>query len=288
MKSLCLPVGVLLVCLAPLHAEAPDAKKTVAWLQALQQADGSFLGAPKQPAGLRATSAAIRALKYLGGEVPDRDKAAKFVDATFDKAAGGFADTPGGKPDVFTTAVGLMAVVELKMPRDKYVEPAVKFLVENAKSFEEVRIGAAGLEAVNMPQAAPAAWQEAIGKLRNPDGTYGKGDGQARDTGGAVAAVLRLGGKVEQPENVVQALKAGQRPDGGYGKADARGSDLETTYRVARALHMLKEKPDVEALHTFVAKCRNADGGYGIVPGEPATVAGTYYAAIIRHWFPGK
>ena len=52
-----------------------------------------------------------------------------------------------------------------------------------------------------------------------------------------------------------------------------------------RCFMMLKEKPArVEALRTYIAKCRNADGGYGVAPAEPSTVSGTYYAAIIRKW----
>src|SRR5262249_34299237 len=168
------------------------------------------------------------------------------------------------------TAVGLMAVTELKLPAERYSQPAVKYLLDNAKSFEEIRIAAAGLEAVEKRPPQINAWLGQVAKMRNPDGTYGKGDGLARDTGSAVVVVLRLGGKVEEPENVLKTLKAGQRADGGFGKADASGSDLETTYRVMRAFHMLKEKPaDVAKLQAFIAKCRNSDGGYGVAPGQP-------------------
>ena len=69
------------------------------------------------------------------------------------------------------------------------------------------------------------------------------------------------------------------------GKAGAKGSDLETTYRVMRAFHLLKEKPkDVAKLKEFISKCRNADGGYGVAPGQPSTVSGTYYAAVVGKW----
>src|SRR5262249_24090086 len=127
-----------------------------------------------------------------------------------------------------------------------------------------------------------------VAALRNPDGTYGKGDGVARDTGSAAVVVLRLGGAVSQRDQVVQALKKGQRGDGGFGKEKAPGSDLETTYRVMRAFFMLKERPDdVPGLRAFLAKCRNADGGYGVAPGQPSGVSGTYYAGIIQYWLGG-
>jgi hypothetical protein len=284
MKRLTFSVALLLVWLAPVLADAPDAKKTVTWMQALQQSDGGFAAVPKGTSSLRSTSAAIRALKYFGGELPDKDKCAKYVDAAFDRSTGGFADTPGSKPDVAVTAVGLMAVAELKMPPEKYADAAVKFLSDNAKSFDEIRIAAAGLEAVGKKSPQTDAWLDTVAKMRNADGTYGKGDDKARDTGGTVVIVLRLGGKVEMTENALKAMRAGQRSDGGFGKPDAKASDLETSYRVMRAFHMLKEKPDVKALRSFIAKCRNADGAYGVSPGEPSAVGPTYDAGIILHW----
>jgi hypothetical protein len=288
---------VLLVSAALVHAQSAEEKKaTVAWLQKLQPGDGGFLPGATNPLGgsrilpsLGATTSALRALKYLGGEPRDRDACVKYVEKAFDTRSGGFIGVqPGLKPDVNSTAVGLMAVVELKMPVEKYADPAVKYLGENAKTFEEIRIAAAGLEAVGKRPPQADAWLEQLAKMRNPDGTYGKDDGMARDTGGAVAAVLRLGGKVEHKDKVLEALKAGQRDDGGYGKADVKGSDLETTYRVMRAFHMLKDRPDAEKVRKFVARCRNEDGGYGVRPGQPSTVSGTYFASIIGHWLAEK
>jgi prenyltransferase beta subunit len=286
--------GFCVLCLAFVNAgNSPDIKTTIAFVQKLQTPLGGFLPGKAVKGAkptLRATSAAIRALKYLGGEVPNKETAAKFVVGCFDKNSGGFSDVPGGKPDVFSTAVGLMAVVELKMPLAEYQEPAVRFLAENSKTFEDIRIAVAGLEAIKTDSPRAKAWLEQIEKMRNADGTYGKDLGQARDTGGAVVAVLRLKGKVPEPKTVLKVLKEGQRLNGGYGKADSElASDLETTYRVMRCFVMLKARPDdVEGIRSFVAKCRNEDGGYAVMPGEPSSVGGTYFAAIIRHWLEKK
>ncbi len=280
----------LLVVSVPARAQTAEEKKaTVAWLRKLQADDGGLRPADgKSPSGLRATTSALRALKYFGGEVPDRSAAVDFVKGCFDKERGAFADRPGGKPDVVSTAVGIMAVVELKLPTDPYESGVLAYLGEHAKGFEEVRLAAAGLEALGKRPPQAEEWLKEIAKMRHEDGTYGKGDGAARDTGGAVVAVLRLGGKVEHPEAIVKFLDAGQRKDGGFGKEGA-GSDLETTYRVVRCYHMLKAQPAAaDRCREFIASCRNADGGYGVKAGEPSSAGGTYFAGIILHWLDGK
>jgi prenyltransferase beta subunit len=287
-------LALLVVILVPLAAwgqTTEEKQATIAYLQACQHRDGGFF--PSRPgknqnatpkSSLRASSAALRALKYFGGEAKDREACAKFIASCFDKASGGFADHPGGQIDAATTAIGLLAVVEAKLPVKDYRAAAIKYLGEKVKGFDDIRIAAAAVEAVKERTPQADTWLEQIAQMRNKDGTYGKGNGVARATGGAAVAVLRLGGKVEQRDNVVQALKKGQRDDGGFGKEDAKTSDLETSYRVMRAFHMLREKPDVERCRAFIAKCRNADGGYGVEPGKPSTVGATYYAAIILHW----
>ena len=293
MKRLVLSVLCLAVCVPCLRAQsAEDRKATVTWLRSLQADDGGSLPAAStklSKSSLRSTSSALRALKYFQGEPRDFKAAASFVEKCFDKDAGGFGDRPGGKPDVATTAVGIMAVVEAKLPTEPYADAVLKYLGDNAKTFEDIRIAAAGLEALGKKGPQADAWLKEVAGLRHEDGTYGTGDGVARDTGGATVVVLRLGGEVPHRDNVVKAIKAGQRDDGGWGKASGEASDLESSYRVMRCFHMLKEKPaDVDKLKAFIARCRNKDGGYGTAPGQESTIGGTYFAAIILHWLEEK
>lgn len=275
--------------------DAAGVKQTIEYVKKLQTSTGGFTSIAPQPniriaPTLRATSAAVRALHYWGGSVPDTKAAVKFVESCWAPAAGAFADMPNQKPDVFTTAVGLIAVTELKMPTDKIGPAAVTFLSDNAKTFEDMRIAAAGLERLNVKAPKAKAWLADVRKLQNADGSFGKGPGQARATGGSVVTLLRLGGEVSDPAAIVKVLKDGQRRNGGYGKEDGEiVSDLETTYRVMRCFVMLKAQPDnVEGVRSFVAKCRNEDGGYGMAPGEPSNVGATYFAGIIRHWLDKK
>ena len=68
----------ILLCLflpLPLVAQTPGEKQaTIQFLSRLQQPDGGFIPAPvksgaEAKSSVRATSAAVRAIKYLGGEV---------------------------------------------------------------------------------------------------------------------------------------------------------------------------------------------------------------------------
>ncbi|HEX3314024.1 MAG TPA: prenyltransferase/squalene oxidase repeat-containing protein, partial [Gemmataceae bacterium] len=276
-------VLVLLTSAAVRADEAADRRQTIAYVRTLQDEGGGFRPTARGTPGLRATIAAVRSLHYLGADLPHRYDAAKFVASCFDPKTGGFADTPGGKVDVFTTSVGLMSVVALRIPSERYAEPASRYLSAKAKGFEDIRIAVAGFEAIEKSPPKSAEWLAEVKRPQNADGTFGSGTGKARDTGGAVVALLRMGVKIESPEPILAALRAGQRPSGGFGKADA-GEDLDSSYRILRCFAMLKAQPaHVDALRTFIAKCRNEDGGYGVAPGHPSNVGGVYYAAIIGH-----
>jgi prenyltransferase beta subunit len=280
----------LLLVAVPLRAQGDADKATIAYLQKLQTDDGGFRADARAPqSDLPATTTAFRALKYFGGAPRDPSACAAFVRKCFDKESGGFATRPGGKAAYRPTAVGIMAIVDMKLPREPYAATVVKYLDEHSKTFEEIRLTAASFEALGQRPPHADAWLAEIAKLQNADGTYGKDGSVARDTGGAVCAVLRLGGKVAHPDNVLRALNAGQRKDGGFGTSDAEGSDLATCYRIARAFHMLKSKPQgADRLRDFIARCRNDDGGYGVAPGQPSNVNGCYYAGIILHWLNDK
>jgi hypothetical protein len=284
-----LPLIVVIGLLAPLPpargAEKNDA--AIGYLRKLQNPDGGFSPALGKdlPSSLRATSSAIRALKYFGSELPNREACSNFVKSCHDKASGGFTDTPGGKPDVALTAVGLMAVVELKIPLDDYEAGAVNYLSKYAQSFDDIRIAVAGLEAVGKKAPANAAWLEKVEKMRNADGTFGEGGKAARETGGATVALLRLGARMDDPKAVLKVLNAGQHEVGGWSKGSSEPAELESTYRVMRAFHMLRVKPEGAAkVRAFVRSCGNPDGGFGLRPGAPSAVGPTYFAAIILHW----
>lgn len=277
-------LGILLV----LPAQSSDEKKaTLDYLAKLQTPKAAFKADLKSEGPtLRATSSALRAIKYFGGDVSGKEKIAAFLLSCRDAESGGFADSPGGKPDGIVTAVALMALVEVGQPTDKTAPASIDFMVRHAKAFEQIRMTAAGMEAVSGRSDRNAEWIALLAKEQNDDGTFGKGNAMTRETGGKVACLLRLGGKVKDADRIVRALDAGQRADGGFG---VEKSELETSYRVVRTYHMLGRRPArADALRAFIASCRNPDGGYGVAPGQPSSVSGTYFAGIILHWLASK
>ncbi|MBX9622748.1 MAG: terpene cyclase/mutase family protein [Gemmataceae bacterium] len=291
------PLVLVLVLLLPLPASAQnqdiqdaiDAKLgAIRFVRSLEDPAGGFRRTPADKApGLRATSGGVRSLGFLGQPVPNKEKHAAFVLKCYDPATGGFAE-PGAKPDVPLTAIGVIAAAELGVPKEKYAK-ALDYLKANAKTFEEMRVGCAAVEAWG-PKDSPidvTAWLAAADDHRaaaakNPD------DGLAREVASAAAMPLRVGVPRRQLAGAAKLddiLQAGQRPDGGWGKAGAKESDFDTTYRVMRALYLMKERPkDRAKLRAYVARHRNPDGGYSAAPGEGSSLSGVYYAAIITKW----
>jgi prenyltransferase beta subunit len=267
----------------------------IKFVQLLQDGKGGFASGPKDlKPTLKATSAAVRALKYLTGKkaldaVPNAKLHADYILSCYDPKTGGFADMPGGKPDLYTTAVGVMAAMELEIPKEMFAK-SMEYLKENAKTFEDVRIAGAAVEAWGVKDCGfdLKPWLELAAKQVREDGTAGKEDGIPRETASVIALQLRLGVPEKQLKNsnkLDDVLQLGQWPDGGYGRAGAKGSDLESTYRVMRAYVLLKERPkNRNGMRAFIDKCRNVDGGFGIKPGDASTVAGTYFATIIVKW----
>lgn len=288
---------MLLICLLWAWAEDTPGQKAAAaaFVQNHQTPSGGFArllptdGSEAVPS-LRATRTAIKALRLLGSEPKDRAAVPRFLRACHDEATGGFADRPGLPPNPISTSVALMILKqELKLPTEPYEARALAFMAEATKDFEELRMVAPGIDAMGVPPPPVAAqWLKMIDEAKNPDGTYGSGPGRARTTALRLMALVRIGGQVDQLENVTELLLAGQRADGGFGGDQAGTSDLESCYRIVRLFHRLKlpvAEPD--RLREFIARCRNADGGFGIQPGAPSTLHGTYYATIVRHWLAG-
>ncbi|GIW86897.1 MAG: hypothetical protein KatS3mg108_1221 [Isosphaeraceae bacterium] len=252
-------------------------------IAALQNPDGGFAAERGEPSRLGITNTAIRILGFAGGSIPDPLRAIAFVLSCQDPDTGGFAQTPGGTPDVGSTASGLMALGALQAGSADRLARAAAYLAQHARAYEDVRIAAAGLEAVKLKPQALDAWKAVLLEGRNPDGTWGAGPERAFDTGGRAAALLRLGLSLDHRDAILKALLEGQQPDGGWSR-DGRASDLATTYRVVRALYMMDAAPDLERLKAFVESCRDRSGLFSVAVGQEPSLSATYMALIVGRW----
>lgn len=270
-------------------AQTPEEKKaTLAFIESLRDKEtGAFKVTPDGKPSLRACNGAAKATKVLGGELADKDKVSKFVLSCYDEKAGTFAD-PGTKADVASTAIGVIVACELGIPKDKF-KAAMTYLEKNAKEFEEIRIAAAAVEAWGVKDCpfAVEPWRKLTLEFLGKHFLNKKGNDGARELGSAAAIGLRLDLPFGAQELglIAGELTTGQRNDGGWGKSDAKVSDIETTYRVMRALMMLKSPPkDEKKLRECLAAHRNKDGGYATEPGKASSMSGVYYNAIITKW----
>lgn len=265
-----------------------DRLATVAYLRVLQSADGGFPPGIGMPSDLASTSAALRALRYLGELPHDLPGCRTYLRRCFARIGErrGFGPRPDAQADVRSTAFGLMALEAMGRPDRALVSAGINFLEEHAMTFEDIRLAAAAFEALKRQPRTAGKWSDAIRKMQNVDSTFGKDGSAAFESGGAIVALLRLGMSAEDAKTgpLVAALKSGQRADGGFSAGADRPSDLSATYRVMRAFHMLGLQPDTAKLRSFVASCRNTDGGYGSMPRQPSTVANTYYALSVLVW----
>lgn len=270
--------------IAPMsRAQTPaEMAQTAAYAASHQNKDGGFALKPGQPSSLGATHSALKILKHVGGSVPDVLACVEYVKSCR-APGGGFAPNPGGRPDVVTTALGLMAASELKIDDPEMIREAVAFLGKNARSFEEVRMSAAGLDAIGVYSPDAPRWYHQLQGMRNAEGSFGSGAAVPFVTGGVAAAILRLNMPLENREAIVKAIRAGQRSEGGWSKDDGP-PDLSSSYRIMRAMYMLHERPDIDRLLGYVARCRRSDGSYSSTPGGEGNLGGTYLGTILVYW----
>ncbi len=272
-------IGVVLLTLgSAARCESPTATEQAASVEfVLKHFDaksGGFKSDLAAKPSLRATNAATKAVRYFGGKLTQRAAVRDFVKNAYDASTGGFAER-GVSPDVISTAVGYMLGYEVGFT-DADFPKSLEYLHTNAKTFEEVRLAAAAVEVSGQKPKWLREWYVIADAHPTND--------SPRELGGVTAMRSRLGETVQKPEVVIEALRKGQRADGGFGKEN-QPSELDTTYRIMRALTLLKTAPaEPTKLRAFVAKCRRDDGSYATTPGGPGSVAGVYYAAIILHW----
>jgi len=273
---------LVLVCFCfPLAAQELSALKFV---DSLENPLGGYwpnLGAKGKSSSLRATVAALRVYKYEGKVLPNFEKHRDFMLSCWHEKDSGFADFPGGPTDVILTAVGLMGARDGAFLNDEKRTLGTRYLVDNAKNFEEIRMASAFLADEPYDAKVAESWQKTILARANKDGTFGSGFSKPRDSASAWVTLLRLQFSLKNYELLSKDFRM---KDGGFGSESSDRSDLETAYRVSRYFHMIQNQKMLRDTLGFIETCRNEDGGYGPRPGEKSSLGSTYQAVIIKKW----
>jgi len=271
---------------------AEEKKATVKFLESLRdEVTGAYKNTAKDKPSLRATNGAVKALKALGEKVTEIEKIQKFVLSRYDAQTGAFAE-PGGKPDTITTCIGIILAREVGIPTKEFPK-ALGAVLSVAHEFEELRMAAAAVVAWGTENLNLGHLHESLGSPLSAAPGDAR-DGGARQSAAVIVSWLRLrtDSRDREKDWVGESLVAhgkvlqpGQCEDGGWRKKGEKASDLESTYRVMRAIKLLGSKPkDIPQLRKFIASHRNKDGGYGVKPGEASTAGGTYFAVIVSKW----
>lgn len=254
--------------------------KTVAFLTALQNSDGGFSAKPGESSTLAATSTAIRALKYIDAKPKNTPAAIGYIKSCRDAKSGGFALTPGGRVDLSSTAMGIVALGALNLLDDEWMPRAIDYLVKQANKVENIRLalGCLGMIDKTLPQFPE--WHQKLLATRNVDGTWGQGKNIVTETGELADRILTMNFDLEKRYIVITVLKQSQNQDGGWAFSD-KPSSLYATYVVMRAFQRLKVSPDLKRLREFIKARRKPDNTYSGSPKESGDLQSTYFALYI-------
>lgn len=265
----------------PLAAQELSALKFV---DSLENPLGGYwpnLATRGKSSSLRATVAALRVYKYEGKALPNFEKHRDFMLSCWHEKDSGFSDFPGGPTDVILAAVGLMGARDGAFLNNEKRTLGTRYLVDNAKNFEEIRMASAFLADEPYDAKVAESWQKTILARANKDGTFGSGFSKPRDSASAWVTLLRLQFSLKNYELLSKDFRM---KDGGFGSESSDRSDLETAYRVSRYFHMIQNQKMMRDTIGFIETCRNEDGGYGPRPGEKSSLGSTYQAVIIKKW----
>jgi prenyltransferase beta subunit len=281
--------------------DANDANATIRYITGLQNTNGGFspgVGTePTIPATIPATLAAVRVLKYLRAEIPNLKQTQAFISSCLDSNNGGIKYFPddASKTDVYSTSVGTLALMDLKMGSVGICNDILVYLDGHTQNdflntyfaaFAWEAIGV-GLPNMPMPSAIADRWISTIDAAADDGGTYG-GSTNVAATAEAVAAKIRLG-QIDPFEGYIPSakfLQESQNPDGGYPEFTGSESSVVITYEIMRAFDQLNSivgqvcPLDPDGVTKFVASCGNSDGGYGDPPNDPLSAANPTYFAI--------
>ncbi len=281
--------------LAPLQYLGKEGSaKTAQYLASLRVATGGYATQLGSSPTLAATFQARKALKVLGVKAVQPELDTAFVRKCVEPGTNYFVTRPGEKSTVMTSAGGIMTAVAVGLGDVADFKPVLEAnsrrLQLEAKSYEEIRLSAAAFEALGEEPRVRREWIHQLRKTQGNDGGYGPENSRLRDTGGVIAAFLRLGETIPDREKQVylEYFLESQKHGGGFGMTVDSPSDMDSTYKVGRAIWLMRESPNVQKLTAFLKKCHTANGGFADRPGDEPTLSDTYKAVLVSSWLKEK
>ena len=196
----------------------------------------------RSSSSLGATNSGLKVLLHVGGSVPDVLGCIKYVKSCRD-STGGFAPTPGGKPDVITTAVGLMAASELKIADADHDQGGDRLLsARTPRASRKSGWPSPASRPCMAPRPTSRGGSSRSRRMREPGRNLRRGAGPGLRDRRRGRGDLADGAEARKTR---RDHRARSRPASGPKAAGPRTTgrpDLGATYRVMRALFMLQRE----------------------------------------------
>ncbi len=255
-------------------------KKTIEFLHSLQTESGGFADYSGGPAGLQPTLSVIKALQFFGLSCRNPDAVLSYVKSLYDRSSGAFTDTSAGKPGVFSTALGLLILFNIRADKvfRKYAPMSLGFISSHAKVREEYFMLIGLMEECSLLPAPPSS----VAFFRSMENTEGNFGSSLLNNAISASAILRSGENLANPGAVKELLISGQHEDGGFAEKNL-GPDMWLSYCAMRTLDLLKSPPRTGPLAGWISGFLSGSGGFA-TPGNIPSANVTYQALSILNW----
>lgn len=112
----------------------------------------------KTQSSLAATNIALRAFRYSGIELKDTSAQWAFLESCYRPELAAFIEMGSEAPSMLANAHALMLMGELRHPEDVLAISARDYLIEHAKTADEIYMAMAGMGSMGLTHEVPASW----------------------------------------------------------------------------------------------------------------------------------
>lgn len=209
-------------------------------LAALSTESGGYRNTPgdAEPS-LSATVMALRAFRYSGIDVKDTKSQRAFLLSCFHPEAAAFVDKGAAEPTVLANCFALMLMGELGMPEDVHAVSARDYLVENAKTLDEIYMAMAGLQTMGLADEIPASW------IKTMMDTAVSEEAPVYDKARAIVTCMRTGFNLPDYSRFLVPIQTALKEVTADADFHKDAKSLQAAYTMARALVMIDGRCDL-------------------------------------------